>query len=161
MSSDCARSLRFGLRDLTPGRLLRIVMQFPVLLRFLYALPRIDVRLSEDPAGLAIAEHLSLSRWGIPRFRLAQGVLQLPPDFTSYLRGHQRQALRTNIHRAREHGIGCHSETIPEWTRPGEKQLSRAAPVEHWRAITQRREDRRRSVADGRSRVCAAAQHDV
>jgi hypothetical protein len=132
MTSDCARSLRFGLRDLTPARLLRIVIQFPVLLRFLYALPRMEVRLSDAPTGLAIAEHLSLTRWGVPRFRLAQGVLHLPPDFEGYLRGRHRQALRTNIRRAREREIDCHSQTIPEWTRPGEKQLSRAAPVEHW-----------------------------
>jgi hypothetical protein len=132
MSGDCARSLRCGLRDLTPRRLLRIVMQFPILLRFLYALPGMDVRLSEDPTGLAIAEHLSLTRWGVPRFHLAQGVLQLPPDFASYLRGRRRQALRTNIRRARELGIDCRSQTIPGWTRPDDKQLINAAPVERW-----------------------------
>jgi hypothetical protein len=80
---------------------------------------------------LAIAEHLSLKRWGIPRFRIAQGVLYLPSDFAAYLRGRRRQAVRTNIRRARDLGIDCHSRTLPEWTRPDEK-LMRAAPVEHW-----------------------------
>jgi hypothetical protein len=136
MSSDCARSLRFGFRQLGLRGLALILMRLPVLVRFLYGLPRTDIPLSDGPSGLAIAEHLSLTRWGIPRFRLAQGVLCLPPDFAAYLRGHRRQALRTNIHRARELGIDCHSRTVPEWTRPGERKLTRAAPVEHWWATS-------------------------
>ena len=110
-------------------------MQLPILIRFLFSLPRTTVDLSDAPTGLAIAEHLSLTRWGIPRFRLAQGVLHLPSDFTTYLRGHKRQAVRTNIRRARDLGIECHSSTVPAWTRPEEK-LTHAAPVEHWWATS-------------------------
>jgi hypothetical protein len=130
-ASDCARTLRFGFRELTLRGLGQLLMQVPVLIRLLCGLPRTDIRLSDNPAGLAIAEHLSLTRWGIPRFRLAQGVLYLPADFAAYLRGHPRQALRTNIRRARDQGISCHRETIPAWTRP-EQKLTCAAPVERW-----------------------------
>lgn len=130
-SSDCARNLHSGWRELRPRDLLRVLRQTPTLIRFLWALPQTTVRLSDGPAGLAIAEHLSLTRWGIPRFRLAQGVLYLPSDFASYLRGRRRQAVRTNIRKARVLGFDCHSGTVAAWTRPGE-HLTRAAPVEHW-----------------------------
>jgi hypothetical protein len=89
------------------------------------------VALTDTPTGLAIAEHLALRRWGIPRFRLAQGVLHLPSDFATYLRGRRRQAVRTNVRRARDLGIDCHSWTVPAWTRP-EQKLTQAAPVEYW-----------------------------
>jgi hypothetical protein len=134
-SSDCARSLHSGWRQPTLSRALRIPREVPTLIRFLHALPRTTVRLTDSPAGVAIAEHLSLTRWGIPRFRLAQGVLYLPSDFATYLRGRRRQAVRTNVRRARDLGIDCHSTTVSEWTRPDEK-LDRTAPVEHWRATS-------------------------
>jgi hypothetical protein len=135
ISSDCARRLHSARRQLTLRSLALILKEVPILIRFLYALPLTKVGLSDGPAGLAIAEHLSLRRWGIPRFRLAQGVLYLPSDFATYLRGRRRQAVRTNVHRARDLGIDCHSRTLPAWTRPGEK-LTRSAPVEHWWAAT-------------------------
>lgn len=131
ISSDCARYLHSGRRQLTLRSLPRILKEVPILIRFLYALPLTKVGLTDRPAGLAIAEHLSLKRWGIPRFRLAQGVLHLPPDFASYLSGRRRQAVRTNVRRATDLGIDCHSRTLSAWTRPGEK-LTRSAPVEHW-----------------------------
>ena len=105
------------------------------MIRFLCALPLTNVRLSDSPSGLAIAEHLSLRRWGIPRFRLAQGVLYLPSDFASYLAGRRRQAVRTNVRRARDAGIACHSRTLSAWRRP-EQKLTRTAPVEHWWATS-------------------------
>jgi hypothetical protein len=135
ISSDCASRLHAGLRRLTPRGLLRILSQGPVLVRFLWELPGTTVHVSDSPSGLAITEHLSLTRWGIPRFRLAQGVLHLPSDFPSYLRGGRRQAVRTNVRRARDLGIDSHSRTLAAWTRPGEK-LTRAAPVEHWWATS-------------------------
>jgi hypothetical protein len=131
ISSDCASYLHAALRRPTVRGLLRALRQAPVLVRFLWGLPQTNVHLSDGPAGLAIAEHLSLKRWGIPRFRLAQGVLYLPSDFATYLRGRRRQAVRTNVRRARDHGIESHSRTLPDWTRPGEKLLH-VAPVEHW-----------------------------
>jgi hypothetical protein len=131
ISNDCASYLHAGLRRMTLRGLLRALRQVPALVRFLWALPRTNVQLSDSPTGVAIAEHLSLTRWGIPRFRLAQGVLYLPSDFATYLRGRRRQAVRTNVRRARDLGIDSHSRTLPAWTRPGEK-LFRAAQVEHW-----------------------------
>ena len=112
------------------GRL-RGLRSLPVLVRFVKGLPKTDVQLSDAPTGIAIAEHLSLRRWGIPRFRLAQGVLHLPADFATYMRGRGRQAVRTNVRRARELGIDSHRRDIADWTRPGES-LRHAAPVEHW-----------------------------
>lgn len=94
-AADCARALRFGNRELAPRGLLRVLAQLPVLVAYLCRVPRVQVRLSDSPAGRAIAEHLSLRRWGLPRFRLAQGVLYMPEDFAAYLRGRSRQALRT------------------------------------------------------------------
>ncbi len=135
LSSECASCLHAGVRRLTLRRLVRALRQVPVLARFLWALPRTNVQLSDSPTGVAIAEHLALTRWGIPRFRLAQGVLHLPHDFASYLRGRRRQAVRTNVHRARDLGMNSHSRTIPTWTRPGEK-LAHAAPVEYWWATS-------------------------
>ena len=131
-SSDCARSLYAGWRgQFTLRGLIGTLRDLPALIRFLCSLPRTNVSLSDTPTGEAISEHLALTRLGVPRFRLAQGILYLPADFAAYLRGHHRQAVRTNSRRARDLGLACHSRTVPGWTRPGEK-LKRAAPVEHW-----------------------------
>src|ERR1700676_1753309 len=81
-ASDCAHALRFGLRGLALRGLALVLGRLPTLIGYLSTLPRTQVRLSEDPAGKLIAEHLSLKRCGIPRFRLAQGVLYLPSDFS-------------------------------------------------------------------------------
>jgi hypothetical protein len=131
-ASACAYGLRWELRDLTLGDRLRHVARLPVLLKFVWGLPRLAVPLSNSPAGALIAEHLSLRRCGVPRFRLAQGVLHLPADFPSYLRGHRRQAVRTNIHRARDRGMRCRHVEIPHWT-PQDRKITCAAPVEHCR----------------------------
>jgi hypothetical protein len=131
IATDCASSLHASLSRLTLRGLLRALRECPVLFWFLWRLPQTNAHLTDTPTGLAIAEHLSLTRWGIPRFRLAQGVLYLPPDFASYVRGRRRQALRTNVRHARDLGINSHTRTVAAWTRPGEK-LRRAAPVEHW-----------------------------
>jgi hypothetical protein len=130
-ASECARALRFGVLGLTLGGVLRFLVRLPALIRFLWGIPRLEVVLSDGLSGVAIADHLSLTRWGVPRFRLAQGVLQIPSDFPGYLRGRHRQALRTNVRRARERGISCHSKTVPAWVRPDSKRMC-AAPVEYW-----------------------------
>ncbi|MGH2833432.1 MAG: hypothetical protein ACRDK2_11730, partial [Solirubrobacteraceae bacterium] len=86
-----------------------------------------------------IAEHLARRRWGLPRFRLAQGVLYLPADFSAYVRGKRRQAVRTNIRRAREQGMRCEYATMPDWKPfehpgdPGNRGLTQAAASERWR----------------------------
>jgi hypothetical protein len=130
-ASACARALWFEAAQLGPRRAARALWQLPALFAYLLALARVDVRLSDDPAGVAISEHLALRRWGVPRFRLAQGILQLPPDFASYLRGRRRQALRTNMRRSADRGIECHSTTIAAWRRP-ERGVTRLAPAEYW-----------------------------
>ncbi len=130
-ASRCASALRFGLRDLTLGALARAVAELPVLVVYLRSLPRLRVELSDAPAGRLIASHLALSRWGIPRFQLAQGVLQLPSDAAVYARGRHRQALRTNVRRARGRGILCHRETLTDWA-PADRRLAAVAPVERW-----------------------------
>jgi hypothetical protein len=131
IASDCARRLHSDWRQLRPRDLLTALKQISVLVWFLRSLPQTTVRLTDEPTGLVIAEHLSLTRWGIPRFRLAQGVLHLPADLASYLRGRRRQAVRTNIHHARDLGIECQSTSVADWTRPGD-ELTRSASVEHW-----------------------------
>ncbi len=73
----------------------------------LAGLPRLTVSLSDAPAGLRLREHFDDRLWGVLHSRIAQGVLVLPEANGRYLRGRSRQALRTNIHRAREAGIAC------------------------------------------------------
>ena len=70
----------------------------------------------------------------MPRFRLAQGVLHLPDDYATYLRGRQRQAVRTNVSRARNDGLRCVRIAVPQWTPP-EHGRAPGAPVERWQAI--------------------------
>jgi hypothetical protein len=130
-ATTCAHALRFEAAQLGPLRAARTLWQLPALFAYLLGLARVDVRLSDDPAGLAIREHLALRRWGFPRFRLAQGILQLPPDFANYLRGRRRQALRTNMRRSTDRGIECHSRTVAAWRRH-EPGVTKLAPVEHW-----------------------------
>ena len=69
----------------------------------LWRLPSVRVSLTESPAGERIGEYLGFRKWGlIPDNRIAQGVLPVPATITEHLRGRQRQALRTNLNRARD-----------------------------------------------------------
>src|ERR1700691_290963 len=99
-ATACASGLRYVSAQTLP-RVPRSLLQLPYLIAFLLAIPRTQVRLSGGPSGERIRAHLQLRRWGLPRFRLAQGVLHLPTDFATYMRGRRRQALRTNVSRAR------------------------------------------------------------
>lgn len=66
------------------------------------------VFLSESVAGQCLRAYLSRRSLGvIPRNRLCRGVLLLPRDHSDYVRGHRRQALRTNLRRAAAAGITC------------------------------------------------------
>lgn len=130
-ASRCARVLRFGLRGLTVGALAGVLAEVPFLVAYVCSLPRLRIELSERPAGRLIAAHLALRRCGIPRFRLAQGILHLPDDFALYVGGRRRQALRTNARRAHERGVRCHRERIASWT-PGDRRLALSAPAERW-----------------------------
>jgi hypothetical protein len=75
----------------------------------LTSLPRLHVWVSDSPAGQRLRRHFTHRIWGIPHTRLAQGVLVLPEEKGRYLRGRSRQAVRTNIRKAREAGIVCRS----------------------------------------------------
>lgn len=134
-ATQCARGLRFrharrGGRDLPP---LLLLLRLPALIMFLMRVPRITLQLSREPAGVFIAEQLALRRMGVPRFRLAQGVLHIPHDFSAYMRGRRRQALRTNIRRAQDRGFTCTCTAVTEWTPPD--RASRASThAERWDA---------------------------
>ena len=125
-ATACACDLRYVSARTLP-RVPRSLLRLPYLIAFLVAIPQTEVRLSEDPSGERIRAHLRLRRWGLPRFRLAQGVLHVPADFATYMRGRRRQALRTNVARARARGIGC-TQTILGSGPFG--------PAEHWQART-------------------------
>ncbi len=70
-------------------------------------LPHLTLTPSTSPGGRAIADYLRSRRYGVPVNRLAQTVLPIPPTVEDYLRGRRRQAVRTNIRRAREAGVTC------------------------------------------------------
>jgi hypothetical protein len=82
-----------------------------------------------------IGQHFAIRADGRLRYRDAQAVLPLPADFSEYLRGRRRQAVRTNVGHARRAGLRAEVEYVPDWT-PG-KDDSRVAfitpgPVERW-----------------------------
>lgn len=118
-------------RDLTPLVAAGWLARLPALIRYLRGVPRACVALSDRPTGRLIAAHLDLTYLGIPRFRLAQGVLHLPPDFATYLRGRRRQAVRTNVRRASQRAIVCQHRTLDSWT-PDDRDLRMSAPTEYW-----------------------------
>lgn len=100
--------------------------------------PPLWVQLTESPGGRMIGEHLGIRHHGRWRFRHAQGVLPLPVEFSEYLRGRHRQAVRTNVAHARSAGLTVHSCTVESW-EPGPDD-SRAAqitrgPVERWTVV--------------------------
>jgi len=69
--------------------------------RLVARLPRFEVRLSETGAGRRIGAHLAARTvGGLPKHRLAQAVLVVPPSMESYLSGRSRRATRTNLARA-------------------------------------------------------------
>jgi hypothetical protein len=130
-AGECARAIVLEQAHRRPRAAARMLVYLPALTLYLRSLPRVDVLLSDEPTGVSIREHLSLRRLGAPRFRLAQGILSLPTDFASYMRGRRRQAVRTNVRHACKLGITCHLATIPDWRR-AERGLSQRAPVERW-----------------------------
>jgi hypothetical protein len=85
-----------------------------------------------------IGEHLAIRADGRWRYRHAQGVLPLPADFSDYLRGRHRQAVRTNLNRARNAEFRVRSSLVPVW-KPGGDDSRRphisAGPVERWTAF--------------------------
>lgn len=102
---------------------------------FCLRLPAATVTLTGSSGGPMIGEHLAIRERGRPRYRHAQGVLPLPDEFSDYLRGRSRQAVRTNVGHARRAGLTVESCAVERWT-PGAVD-SRAphltpGPVESW-----------------------------
>jgi hypothetical protein len=133
-ASVCARVLRHP-GGQTPPDLVRALVWLPYLIGLLWVTPRTKVGLTSAPSGEHIRAHLQLRRWGLPRFRLAQGVLHLSGDCAVYLRGRSKQAVRTNVTRARARGVRCVHAVVSGWTPPDHPSAP-AAPAERWQAIS-------------------------
>ncbi len=113
----------------------RLVVRAPIVLIFSMGLRPLTVRLSDSPAGRLISEHLAHARhFGVPRYQLAQGILEIPGDFATYTRGRHRQALRTNLHRAREAGYRCRFKEVQDWSAT-DGRLRSTAQAEYWEAV--------------------------
>ncbi|HEY0278612.1 MAG TPA: hypothetical protein VGC32_10120 [Solirubrobacterales bacterium] len=109
-----------------------------VLARYRRSLSTVEVRLTPSPAGRMIGEHFAIRADGRFRYRDAQGVLRLPPDFATYLRGRHRQAVRTNVGHARRAGLRIEMRQVEDWV-PGDGDSRfghiHAGPVEWWLAF--------------------------
>lgn len=57
----------------------------------------------------------------------------MPAEYGAYLRGRSRQAVRTNVARARAEGIRCTHTVVSGWT-PLDHGQAPAAPAERWQA---------------------------
>jgi hypothetical protein len=106
-----------------------------LLVWYRHRLPVVTVPLTRSGPGRMIGEHLAIRQGRRLRFRSAQAVLELPADFSDYLRGRRRQAVRTNVGHARRAGLTVVSYAVDNWF-PGTGD-SRAAdispgPVERW-----------------------------
>ena len=113
----------------------RLLIRLPVLFLFSCGARPLPVSLSDSPPGRFISEHLACRRrFGVPRYQLAQGVLEIPSDFPTYMRGRPRHALRTNLHRADEAGYRCRSDDVPEWSA-FDRGLRSITPAEYWEAV--------------------------
>lgn len=96
-ASTCARTLRFGAADVTPRGLLAMFgadcagSDRPLVSRSPSPGGRTPVGLPGRKNDRRAPRPQAV---GLPRFRLAQGVLYLPADFFVYVRGKRRQAVR-------------------------------------------------------------------
>jgi hypothetical protein len=117
---------------------LRIWAGSPLLMWYRLRLPSIRIRLTASPAGRMIGEHLAIRERGHWKYRRAQGVLLVPADFSQYLRGRHRQAVRTNLTHARSAGLTIESCTVDNWA-PGQGDVRAAhiapAPIEKWMVL--------------------------
>jgi hypothetical protein len=114
--------------------------------RLVSKLERLTVSPTDSPSGRAIRAYLEERRYGIPKHRVAQGVLVVPCSSQAYLRGHHRQAVRTNLHRARDARLSCgqldfsEREAVVNLIDPGltdswERKLLLARPESAWWAV--------------------------
>jgi hypothetical protein len=109
------------------------------LTRYRRSLPTVDVELTPSPAGQMIGQHFAIRSDGRLRYRDAQGFLQLPADFSEYLRGRHRQAVRTNVGHARRSGLRAAVEYVPDWapgTDDSRLPYITPGPVERWNLLT-------------------------
>jgi hypothetical protein len=104
-ASRSAKLLRASRRH--PLQLSKALRGVPGLTRLIRSLPSLVVPMSE--VDLPVAERLQPSQRlpGMRGLRLCQAVLPLEATQKKYLTGKSRQALRTNLSRARELGITC------------------------------------------------------
>jgi hypothetical protein len=70
-------------------------------------LPRLEVNVSRGSRGDAMFKRLARRRFTALGWYPAETALVLPDDEATYLRGKSRQALRTNVTRARKEGLRC------------------------------------------------------
>ena len=115
--------------------------------RLVAKLERLTVSPTDSPSGRAIRAYLEERRYGIPTHRVAQGVLVVPRSSQVYLRGRHKQAVRTNLHRARDERLSCGQlASFPERkafanlidpgiTDPWERKLVIERPESTWWAV--------------------------
>jgi len=104
------------------------------LIALLVQTPTEYVALSGTPAGQALDEYFrQRSMWVVPRKRFCRGVLLLPTNHASYLRGRHRQALRTNLRRAAAAGIHCEVVSDPRRAAEDISQVLRR----QWNCLTE------------------------
>jgi hypothetical protein len=85
-----------------------------------------------------IAEHLAIRQGRRLRFRAAQAVLTLPSEFSEYIRGRRRQAVRTNVGHARRAGMTVISYAVDNWCPgAGDSRAGNitAGPIERWMVL--------------------------
>jgi hypothetical protein len=117
---------------------------FAASVRLVAKLEHLTLSPTDSPSGRAIRAYLEERHCGIPTHRVAQGVLVVPHSSQVYLRGHHRQAVRTNLHRAQDERLSCRQlasfperEVLADLMDPGysdssERQLlieGRASPA--------------------------------
>ncbi|MGN6258328.1 MAG: hypothetical protein ACTHN3_11355 [Solirubrobacterales bacterium] len=114
---------------------LRVRAGSPRLMLYRLRLPSVRVRLSPSSPGRMIAQHFAIRERGHWKFRRAQGVLTLPAEFSLYMRGRHRQAVRTNVRHARDAGFTVEFRRTEDWA-PGTGDFRAAhitpGPVEEW-----------------------------
>lgn len=107
--------------------------------------PTLTVVLTRSPQGELIRRYLTQSRFGIPRRKFLQGVLIIPEEYSDYLRGRHRQAVRTNLGHAQRAGLAVQHLVLAEGLPAVQKaagQHQMDAPVEKFFII-----DNDRSIA--------------
>ncbi len=123
--------------------------------RLVFGLPRLEVRLSEAEAGRRIRAHLGSRVLGVlPKHRIAQGVLAVPPTLGEYFTGRSRQAVRTNVARAVRAGIAMEHLVTVDARRDALNRDAGPAPApmdRDWRDFWSRR-----AAEDGRVWLAAS-----